>query len=168
MLGTRELAIVVGEVLKEIKKEDKNVWVVLDPVMITSSGSKLLDDDAIEAMIQNIFPFADIVTPNKFEAEALLGRKLKTPEDIEEGAKDLLAMGCKAVLIKGGHTLTESSSSGEATASAEVKATLDYAQDYLLSSEMPPREGAERLCDGSHGIWLRTNRFVFMSMSLKC
>jgi hydroxymethylpyrimidine kinase/phosphomethylpyrimidine kinase len=167
MLGTEELAIVVGEVLKEIKKKDKNIWVVLDPVMISTSGSKLINDDAIEAMIQNIFPFADVVTPNKFEAEAFLGRELKTPEDVEKGAKDLLAMGCKAVLIKGGHALTESSSSGEATASAEVKATLDYAQDYLLSSEMPPGEGNERLCDGSHGVWLRTNRYVFMSMSLK-
>jgi hydroxymethylpyrimidine kinase/phosphomethylpyrimidine kinase len=160
MLGTAELARVVGSVLQEIKK-DKHVWVVLDPVMISTSGSKLLDDDAIDAMIQSIFPLADVVTPNKFEAEALLGRELKTPQDVEQGARDLLKMGCQSVLIKGGHALAESSSTG-GEASSEVKSTLDYAQDYLLSSEVPPKEGEERLCDGSQGVWIRTNRYVLI------
>ena len=159
MLGTSEFANMVGEVLKEIKEENPNVYVVLDPVMISTSGSKLIDDDAIEAMIQNIFPLADVVTPNKFEAEALLGRELKTPRDIEQGAKELLSKGCKSVLIKGGHTLMESSS-GDAKASAEVEATLNFAQDYLLSNEDPPAAGDERLCDGSSGVWLRTVRYV--------
>lgn len=157
MLGTVELAKLVGEVLKEMKEKDKTVWVVLDPVMISTSGAKLIDDDAIDAMIKNVFPVADVVTPNKFEAEALLGRDLKTPGDIEKGAEDLLAMGCKSVLIKGGHSLTESTTV-ESPASSEVKATLEYAQDYLLSSETPPAKGDERLCDGSTGVWIRTNR----------
>ncbi|OEU20712.1 phosphomethylpyrimidine kinase, partial [Fragilariopsis cylindrus CCMP1102] len=112
MLGTRELAQVVGDMLKEILQEKKSkVWIVVDPVMISTSGSKLLDDDAVEAMIEHIFPFADIITPNKFEAEALLRRKLKSPSDVEIGARELLKLGCRSVLIKGGHTLLEESSS---------------------------------------------------------
>ncbi len=160
MLRTRELAELVGKVLRKIKQENKGkVWVVLDPVMISTSGSKLLDDDAVDAMIQYIFPLADIITPNKFEAEALLQRELKTPDDIESGAKDLLDMGCQAVLIKGGHTLIESKTStegGEST--AEVLSTLKYAQDYLLTAEIPPATSCERLCDGCRGVWLRTPR----------
>ena len=66
MLGTKELAEVVGSVLKERKEKDDSVCVVLDPVMISTSGSKLIDDDAVDAMINNIFPYADVVTPNKF------------------------------------------------------------------------------------------------------
>jgi hydroxymethylpyrimidine kinase/phosphomethylpyrimidine kinase len=158
MLGTKEIANIVGDVLREIKsKESSNnrVWIVLDPVMISTSGSKLIDDDAIDAIVQNIFPLADVVTPNKFEAEALLKRKLNTPEDVERGAQDLIKMGCKGVLIKGGHTLTD-----EKDTSSELKATITYAQDYLLTSEDLPQEGDQRLCDGASGVWLRTKRCV--------
>ena len=160
MLGTRELAEVVGTVLQQVKKaKATKVWVVLDPVMISTSGSKLLEDDAVEAMIQNIVPLADIITPNKFEAEALLKRELKTPQDVEEGARELLKLGCKAVLIKGGHTLIESKTlSDPAAPSKQVQSTLRYAQDYLLTAETPPDEADERICDGCRGVWLRTPR----------
>jgi len=161
MLGTRELTEVVGNFLKQVKsRSNDKVWVVLDPVMISTSGSKLLEDDAIEAMIENIFPLADIITPNKFEAEALLKRELKTPGDVENGARDLLMLGCKAVLLKGGHTLIESkASSSEEEVPAEIQATLKYSQDYLLTAEEPPAEEDERLCDGCRGVWLRTPRW---------
>lgn len=170
MLGNRKLAEIVGKMLRRVKEESSNngnskVWIVLDPVMISTSGSKLLDDDAVDAMIQNIFPLADIITPNKFEAEALLKRELKTPEDIEVGAKELLGTGCGAVLIKGGHTLIESKKSSSSSSSGDndetstaVQATLKFAQDYLLTAEAPPAESDERLCDGCRGVWLRTPR----------
>eukprot|EP00975_Prorocentrum_lima_P008486 1812250-Prorocentrum_lima.AAC.1 len=77
--------------------------VVCDPVMVSTSGSKLLEEDAIDTMVRKIFPKVDLLTPNRQEAEALLNRLLKTPEDVEEAADALLAMGPKAVLIKGGH-----------------------------------------------------------------
>ncbi|KAL3940951.1 MAG: hypothetical protein SGBAC_004604 [Bacillariaceae sp.] len=156
MLATKEVANLVGEVLKEIKEASNGsrVWVVLDPVMISTSGSKLIDDDAVDAIVKNVFPYADVVTPNKFEAEALLGRKLKTPEDVQKGAQDLLAMGCKGVLIKGGHTLID-----ENDATSELKATITYAQDYLLTNEELPKEEDRRLCDSASGIWLRTKRW---------
>ena len=157
MLGTAELARTVGDALAELKAQGRKPWVVLDPVMIATSGAKLVDDDAVKSMIDNIFPYADIVTPNKFEAEALLGRKLNTPEDVQKGAEDIIAMGCKAVLMKGGHTLIENNDGSEV--GSDVKATLMYAQDFLLSSEPAPAPEDQRLCDGCNGVWLRTTRF---------
>jgi len=155
MLGTKELAETVGATLARLLPRSNDMpWVVLDPVMISTSGHALIDDEAKDAMIASVFPHADLLTPNKFEAEALLGRKLLTPQDVEEGAKQLLAMGVKAVLIKGGHSLSESKEVPHIF-DPDINATLGYAQDYFLSSV--PAVGDERLCDG--GVWLRTDRY---------
>ena len=162
MLGTRESAEIVGKLLKELysDRKMKKVWIVVDPVMISTSGSKLLDDDAVEALIENIFPYADVITPNKFEAEALLQRKLITSNDVEEGARELLKLGCRSVLIKGGHFMQESP-----LASSEVRNTREYAEDYLLSSDPAPEAGKERVCDASaestktKGVWMRSIRW---------
>jgi hydroxymethylpyrimidine/phosphomethylpyrimidine kinase len=121
--------------------------------MISTSGHKLIDDEAKQAMINLIFPYTHVLTPNKYEAEALLGRELHTPEDVEQGARDLLAMGVESVLIKGGHTLDGDSKDSHA---ADMNATRGYAQDYFLSSV--PHTGEERLCDGARGVWLCTAR----------
>ncbi|HMP75360.1 MAG TPA: bifunctional hydroxymethylpyrimidine kinase/phosphomethylpyrimidine kinase [Kiritimatiellia bacterium] len=77
--------------------------VVLDPVMVATSGDKLLRDDAIEALQAELFPLATVLTPNAREAEVLLGRPLRTDEDAAAAARDLLARGPGAVLVKGGH-----------------------------------------------------------------
>jgi hydroxymethylpyrimidine kinase/phosphomethylpyrimidine kinase len=171
MLGNDPtVAETVGAILQEFCKSNNEngnnnkVWIVLDPVMISTSGHKLINDEAKAAMIQHVCPYADIITPNKFEAEAFLGRKLMTPKDIEKGAEELLhSLGCKAVLIKGGHTLVETQKSADAEkediASKEVQATLSYAQDYLLSSENVAKNDDDvRLCDGNRGVWMRTRR----------
>ena len=162
MLGSKELAVEVGRFLRDIKSrvpaEQEPPFVVLDPVMITTSGHKLIDDEAKAAMIEHVFSQADVLTPNKFEAEALLGRELSSPEDVEAGARELLEMGLKAVLIKGGHSLAESRSATPLR--PDLNATVGYAQDYFLSSEPPlDKDGKERLCDGCRGVWLRTDRF---------
>lgn len=156
MLGTSELAKEVGRFLSEIKKQHdptyETPFVVVDPVMISTSGSRLVDDGAQEAMIEFVFPYADVLTPNKYEAEALLGRVLKTPKDVEDGARDILKMGPKAVLIKGGHSLSENNDSEKDSCVADVDG---YAQDYFLSSDDTE---VERLCDGAAGVWLRSDR----------
>jgi thiamine-phosphate diphosphorylase len=159
MLGTKELAETVGDFLKQLSASGKNrkPWVVLDPVMISTSGHKLINDEAKAAMIEKVFPYADVLTPNKYEAEALLERKLETPLDIEQGAKDILAMGVKSVLIKGGHSLMEGGNQERADESGDVNATLGYAQDYFLSSNAS--EGEQRLCDGDRGVWIRSDRY---------
>lgn len=79
---------------------------------------------------------------------------------MSKGAKELLKMGAKAVLIKGGHSLVETQDSSKQNdeVSATVYKTLGYAQDYFLSSEGPLTPGEERVCDGSRGVWLRANR----------
>lgn len=115
------------------------------------------------AIIMNETRYADLVTPNKFEAEELLGRKLQTPEDVEVGGREILAMGPKAVLIKGGHSLLEEQGKGS-PASDEDNVSVGYAQDYLLmtkeiSEAGKPVKDQPRLCDGSRGVWLRSERY---------
>jgi hydroxymethylpyrimidine/phosphomethylpyrimidine kinase len=77
---------------------------VLDPVMVATSGDRLLAPDAIEALRTKLIPRADVITPNLPEAAALLDEPIAWNEtQIENQGKRLLAMGCRAVLIKGGH-----------------------------------------------------------------
>lgn len=77
--------------------------IVVDPVMISTSGSKLLDDNAIEMLKLKLLPIADVITPNIPEAESLCGFSIHTAEDMERAAKQI-SVGLKgAVLIKGGH-----------------------------------------------------------------
>jgi hydroxymethylpyrimidine/phosphomethylpyrimidine kinase len=78
--------------------------IVLDPVMVATSGDRLLAIDAVEALRSNLIPKASLITPNLPEAAALLGEPLAVDETaIESQGRRLLAMGCPAVLIKGGH-----------------------------------------------------------------
>lgn len=167
MLGTASLAIEVGRFLALLKKNYENDCVtstsasppliVVDPVMVSTSGAKLIDDEAQQAMVEHVFPYADVLTPNKHEAEALLGRKLLTPKDVEDGAVDILKMGVKSVIIKGGHSLTEDIKGSDQTRSCPP--VLEYAQDFFLSSEDEAGPGEGRLCDGAAGLWLRSKRF---------
>src|SRR3954453_13102279 len=78
--------------------------IVLDPVMVATSGDRLLVSDAIEALRTNLIPRASLITPNLPEAAALLDDQIASSEtQIESQGKRLLAMGSSAVLIKGGH-----------------------------------------------------------------
>lgn len=76
---------------------------VVDPVMISTSGHTLLDDDAVTAMTDEIFPLATIITPNKHEAERIAGLRINGPDDAAQAAEAMLHTGAGAVLIKGGH-----------------------------------------------------------------
>src|SRR6266436_6582295 len=78
--------------------------VVLDPVLVATSGDRLLATDAIDALRTKLIPQASLITPNLPEAAALLGEGVASDAaDIERQGRRLLAMGCPAVLIKGGH-----------------------------------------------------------------
>jgi hydroxymethylpyrimidine/phosphomethylpyrimidine kinase len=81
--------------------------VVLDPVMIATSGAKLIDDQAIEVLVRELFPLAAVVTPNLDEAALLVGRPLASEADMEAAARELLQRGAQAVLVKGGHLAGE-------------------------------------------------------------
>ena len=81
----------------------KQFPLVVDPVCVATSGGKLLQDDAVEAMVERMFPVADLLTPNIPEAELFTGMEIKSREDVFLAGKLLLKMGPKAVLLKGGH-----------------------------------------------------------------
>jgi hydroxymethylpyrimidine/phosphomethylpyrimidine kinase len=77
-------------------------WLVVDPVMVASSGSPLVAGDAAAAY-RRLLPYASIVTPNLAEAEVLLGRRVRDEEEMAEAARRLCHLGAGAALVKGGH-----------------------------------------------------------------
>jgi hydroxymethylpyrimidine/phosphomethylpyrimidine kinase len=104
MLGTRASVDAVAESLPSREA----VPIVLDPVLVSSSGGILLDAEGREAMREQLFPRATLVTPNVPEAAALLGEDSATDESVLLGqARRLLALGPEAVLLKGGHAAGE-------------------------------------------------------------
>jgi hydroxymethylpyrimidine/phosphomethylpyrimidine kinase len=76
---------------------------VVDPVMVAKSGDRLLDPAAEQAYVEHLFPLAVLITPNLMEAEALLRRPVRDLDAMRGAARDLLAGGPRAVLVKGGH-----------------------------------------------------------------
>src|SRR5256885_14946268 len=103
MLSSAEIVKIVAKMLKP----QKVLNLVVDPVMVSKSGHPLLKPDAIEAVIQQLIPLALVVTPNIHEAQQLSGVEIKTLPDARQAAKIIHKMGCKHVLIKGGHLLAD-------------------------------------------------------------
>ena len=91
-------------VAKAFKKYDV-ANIVVDPVMIAQSGSRLVSNGAVEALLQELIPMAMLVTPNIPEAEALSGIKIDGIEGMKKAAVLIAQRGCKAVLVKGGHII---------------------------------------------------------------
>lgn len=99
MLGDRSTIRAVARALAG----QRSVPVVLDPVMVASSGAVLLEPGAIEALRTELLPLATLVTPNAPEAELLLGRRLRDRRGLPTAARALFGLGPHAVLLKGGH-----------------------------------------------------------------
>ncbi len=108
MLGSADVTRTVASVLAE---KAEGVPVVVDPVMVATSGAVLGGDDVVAVMKAALLPLAALVTPNLPEAERLCGFTLQTSDDLLRAGETILRMGPKAVLIKGGHggsdTLTD-------------------------------------------------------------
>lgn len=77
--------------------------VVLDPVMVATSGDRLIADETVEVLVRELFPLASVVTPNLDEAALLIGRPIDGAHALEDAGRSLLAMGARAALVKGGH-----------------------------------------------------------------
>lgn len=77
--------------------------IVFDPVMVSTSGHKLIKDDTILACKELLFPLATLITPNLDEVGVLVGQKIETTEQMQIAGKQILTMGTSAVLVKGGH-----------------------------------------------------------------
>jgi hydroxymethylpyrimidine/phosphomethylpyrimidine kinase len=99
MLHAPETVAVVAEAIDRHALRN----VVLDPVMVATSGATLIETEAVAALALALFPRADVVTPNLDEAALLAGRQLVTLKDMESAAAALLERGARAVLLKGGH-----------------------------------------------------------------
>ena len=99
MINDIEIVHVIAESIRKYHPQH----VVFDPVMVSTSGCKLVEDNAIEALTKELMPLTDLITPNLDEAIVLAGKKIQNLEEMEIASKELLAFGSKAVLVKGGH-----------------------------------------------------------------
>jgi hydroxymethylpyrimidine/phosphomethylpyrimidine kinase len=90
----------VAKKLREYQPQN----IVLDPVMYAKNGCALMEESAISTLIYDVVPLADLLTPNIPEAEKMTDTKISSHEDMQQAAKKIHAMGCRAVVVKGGHS----------------------------------------------------------------
>jgi len=99
MVCNGDIAVTIAESIKKYQPK----WAIYDPVMVSTSGSKLMTDDTIDCIRRKLIPQVTLITPNLHEARILWGRKITCIEEMEKGAETLgKEYGC-SVLIKGGH-----------------------------------------------------------------
>lgn len=156
MLATSAIVTAVAERLDAVS----DLPVIVDPVMIATSGDALLDPDAIDAVRHRLMPCAALVTPNLAEAARLLDtRPAVTVDDMGAQAQALMAFGCRAVLLKGGHGTGDTAtdvllSDGRVTSFARPRVattathgtgcTLSAAIAALIALGVPLQEAVER------------------------
>jgi hydroxymethylpyrimidine/phosphomethylpyrimidine kinase len=99
MLGDSDIMKTVAKKLHEYKPRN----IVLDPVMYAKHGSTLMEEGAINTLMAYVVPLAHVVTPNIPEAEKMAGMIINTKDDMQKAARIIYGMGCKAVVVKGGH-----------------------------------------------------------------
>jgi hydroxymethylpyrimidine/phosphomethylpyrimidine kinase len=99
MLATGEII----DAVVELAEAGRLPNLVVDPVMMTSNGDRLLDQDAVGGYRRRLFPASRVVTPNLQEAEVLLETTLDSLDDVRQAARELHRTGCEVVVIKGGH-----------------------------------------------------------------
>jgi hydroxymethylpyrimidine/phosphomethylpyrimidine kinase len=103
MVSSSKIIEVIAEKLIEYKAEN----IVIDPVMVSTSGSKLISDEAINTLVTKLMPLATVITPNIPEAEVLCGFKIKDENDMIKAAKEISVSLKGAVLVKGGHLVND-------------------------------------------------------------
>ncbi|MGO1071631.1 bifunctional hydroxymethylpyrimidine kinase/phosphomethylpyrimidine kinase [Lysobacter sp. CA199] len=99
MLATAEVIVEVACALEHYRPE----YIVLDPVMVATSGARLLEPSALDALRTRLLPLASVITPNLPEAELLLGASITDRDAMHAALDGLFALGARAVLLKGGH-----------------------------------------------------------------
>lgn len=98
MLLNKEIIIAVAEQIENLKLTN----LVVDPVMVSRTGAKLIDDDAITTLREMLIPKATIATPNRYEAQLLSGLEIHTEDDMRTAAARICSLGAAATLVKGG------------------------------------------------------------------
>jgi len=104
-IGMINRAEVVQVIEKELKDYSHRVPVILDPVMVATSGDRLIEPETVNQLIQRLFPMVSLVTPNIDEAVILSGLPIQNLDDMIKAGKEIIKKGAKAVLIKGGHLI---------------------------------------------------------------
>ncbi len=99
MLSSAAIIATVAEAITELRIPN----LVVDPVMVAKGGAKLLRDDAVSALRERLVPLAAVLTPNIPEAEVLLERRIQSLDDRRQAARDLVSMGARVAVVKGGH-----------------------------------------------------------------
>ena len=128
MLFSSDIINTVADVLSDMNYQGA---LVLDPVMVATSGAKLIDDEAIETLKTRLLPLATIITPNVPEAEVLTGMSITNEEALVEAGSHLVSMGSKAALMKGGHLV-----SGDQVADVLVEQSghVKWSQGRIISN----------------------------------
>jgi len=103
MVHTPELVETIVETLAKYKK----VPIVFDPVMVATSGHRLIEEENIQTIIEKLFPISDIITPNMDEASILANMEVKTLDNMKIAGENIKKLGCNHILLKGGHQTTE-------------------------------------------------------------
>ncbi len=127
MLPTREIIEATAHIIRENNLNN----LVVDPVVRSTSGYDLIDDEALRVLIEELFPLSSIVTPNLPEAERIARMKIENEADIGKAARIMQSYGAKNVLIKGGHFYSEQL----AVSSEQSKAKRLKARDFLYVGE---------------------------------
>jgi hydroxymethylpyrimidine kinase/phosphomethylpyrimidine kinase len=144
MLPTREVVMEVTRLFRETDLPSP----VVDPVMISSSGQRLMEVDALEALVRELLPLAGLVTPNVPEAEQLTGMRITSEAEMLEAAAIIRGLGARAVLIKGGH-LGQDAGGGRQEAESrrqEAGGSTHVAETEELSETFaPPTESIDVL-----------------------
>lgn len=102
MVSSPQIIEVIADRLKNYNAKN----VVVDPVMVSTSGSRLISEEAIQTLKEKLIPLAQVITPNLPETEVLWGDSIANEGDMEEAGRALLKLGPGAVLVKGGHSAT--------------------------------------------------------------
>lgn len=174
---------IIDAIAESLKKYDVKK-VVLDPVMVSTSGSPLLKEDALESLTENLFPLALLVTPNIPEAQILSGMEINSRPDMEKAASVIAGRyGC-AVLVKGGHfaadapvqatescaaryVATESCAQNASCASGELCAQNASCADFLLAGDVARWFEGERIDNkNTHGTGCTLSSAICSNLAL--
>lgn len=133
MLPTREVVKEVARLFRETSLPAP----VVDPVIVSTSGHRLMDEDAIGILIDELLPLARLVTPNIPEAERLTGLAINSEDEMQSAASRIREMGARAVLIKGGHLGKQTAVGRRQGAESKRDETTQLSEDVvdLLNDE---------------------------------
>lgn|ERR1043166_460269 len=160
MLPTREVVREVARLFSETELPRP----VVDPVLLASSGQRLMEEDALAALMNDLIPLARLVTPNILEAETLTSTKISSETDMRHAAAAIRKMGAAAVLIKGGHLVSEAAidvldNAGQVTVFREqrIAGAELHGSGCILSAAIAAGLGKEMTLEDSVGA---AKRFV--------